>query len=127
MRVFQNRLSVDTREFETQTAFTGGEFRLELFNKFHFDWNVDVAFVVSIAQKFAYSRTSDLTIIPSKFVHIHSDEFAGELSVHVARICERVSDGFVPVRETIVDALANDFADITPHWWRDIFAHHVSA
>src|SRR6476659_1085891 len=77
-------VSRNQESFRPEQLLPGGEFRFELFNKFHFDWNVDVAFVVSVAQKLAYSRTSDLAIIPSKFVHVHADELAGEPRVHVA-------------------------------------------
>jgi hypothetical protein len=57
----------------------------------------------------------DLAIIAGKFIHVHADELAGELRVHVACVCERVSDGFVPVCKTVVDAFANDVADVTSH------------
>src|SRR5207249_2872851 len=60
-----------------------------------------------VSQKFADGRASDLVIVTSKFVHVHADELAGELRVQVACICERLSDSFVPVCETIVDAFAN--------------------
>ena len=68
MRFLRTGGALNQESFRPEAAFTGGEFRLELFNKFHFDWNVDVAFFVSVAQKFADSRTSDLAIIASKFV-----------------------------------------------------------
>src|SRR6476469_1580994 len=96
-------------------------------NEFHFDWNVEVALVASVSQKLADRCASSLPIIAGEFIHVHADEFAGELRVHVACVCERVSDGFVAMCETILDAFANDLADVTSHWWRDIFAHHVSA
>ena len=77
--------SVARQFLPAKDGFPGCSF-LSLFDEFHFDWNVEVAFVVSVAKKFADSRTSDLAIIASKFVYVHSDEFAGELRVHVACI-----------------------------------------
>src|SRR4030095_10774218 len=91
----------------------------ESFDKFQFNRNADVAFVVRFSQKSADGRASDLTIIASEFINVHADEFAGELPIHVACVSERVSDGFVPVCETVVDAFANDVANVTTHWWRD--------
>jgi hypothetical protein len=61
---------------------------LESFDKFHFDWNVDVAFIVRGSQKFTDSRASGLTIIASEFIHVHADEFTGEIRTHIARVAK---------------------------------------
>ena len=50
-------------------------------------------------QKLANRCAPDLAVIPSKFIHVHADKFAGELRVHVACVCQRISDGFVPMCE----------------------------
>src|SRR6476646_8696967 len=97
------------------------------FNEFHFDWNVEIALVASVSQKLADRCASSLAVVAGKFIHVHSDKLTGQLRVHVACVCERISDGFVPMCETIVDAFANDLAEVTADWWRDIFAHYVSA
>ena len=56
------------------------------FDKFHFHWNVEVTFVVRLLEKSPDSGATNFAIIASKFVHIHTDEFPGQLRVHVARI-----------------------------------------
>src|SRR5438874_6358964 len=96
-------------------------------DEFNIDRDVNVSFLVRVSEKSLNRCASDLAIIASKFVHVHADELAGELRVHVPRVCERISDGFLPMCETVVDAFTNDIADVTTHCWRDIFAHHVSA
>src|SRR4051812_48450176 len=99
----------------------------ELFHEFHFGSKVDVPLVATISQKAVDRCASSVTVIPGKFIHVHADELAGELRVHVACVCERMSDGFVPMCQTIVNAFSNDLAKVASHGWRDIFAHHVSA
>jgi hypothetical protein len=74
------------RRLEAKTAASAS--LLQSFDEFHFNRNADVAFVVCVSQKFADGRASDLTIIASEFIHVHADEFAGELPVHVVRVCE---------------------------------------
>ena len=126
MRVPQKRTAVSEDRF--QSPKHNGECLLfELVHEFHLDWKVDVAPVASVSQKLANRCASSLAIIAGKFIHVHADEFAGELRVHVACVCERISDGFVPMCETVVDAFANDLAEVTSHWWRDVLAHYVSA
>src|SRR4029077_14803375 len=99
----------------------------ELFHEFYVDWKVDVAVVASVSQKLADRCASSLAIIEGKFIYVHANKLAGQLRVHVTRVCERISDGFVPMFETIVDAFANDLAQVTSHWRGDIFAPYVSA
>ena len=98
-----------------------------LFHEFQFDRSVDVSLVVRFGQKISNSRASDLAIITSEFIHIHSDELTGEVCVHVARVRERVSHCFIAMSETVVDAFANDLAEIAANRRRNIFAHDVAA
>ena len=56
------------------------------FGKFYLDWNVDVAVIMCVGQKFADSRASSLTIISSKLIHVHADELTGKFRVHIARV-----------------------------------------
>src|SRR4029077_15486693 len=100
--------------------------RLESFDKFHFDWNVDADFVIRLRQKFADSGSSHFTIVASKFIHIHTDEFAGELTAHAARVGKRMSHRLVSMCQTVIDAFANNFAEIAAHCWRNIFAHNIA-
>src|SRR2546422_10385392 len=97
---------------------------LESFDKFPFDWNVDVAFITRGSQKFADSRASSLTVIASKFIHIHADEFTSEFRVHIARVGKRMAQRLVSMRQAVIDAFANNFTEIVPDCQRDIFAHH---
>src|SRR6266487_3800204 len=101
--------------------------RLESLDEFQFDWNIDVAFVVRLRQKFADSGASNFTIVASKFVHVHADEFAGEFCVHAARIGKRMAHCLVSMCQTVIDAFANNFAQIAPDGWRNIFAHDIAA
>src|SRR5262249_32032452 len=98
-----------------------------LFNELQFNRRGDVSILVRVTEKFSDSSASDLAIIASEFIHVHSDEFAGELRVHIARVCERITDGFVSMCETVIDAFANDLADVASYRKRDIFPHHISA
>ena len=95
-------------------------------DEFNIDRDVDISFLVRVSEKSLNRCASDLAIIASKFVHVHADELAGELRVHVPCVWERISDGFLTMCETVVDAFANDLADVTLRWWRDIFAYHIS-
>src|SRR5436190_6774339 len=86
----------------------------ESFDEFQFNWNVDVAFIVRVSQKFADSRASDPTIILRKLIHVHADEFTGELRAHVARVGERMAHCLVSMRQAVIDAFTNNFAEIVP-------------
>src|SRR5262249_30669956 len=97
----------------------------ESFDKFYFNWDVDVSFIVCVGQKFADSSPSGLTIIASKFIYVHADKLVGELCTHVARVSKRMTHGVISMRQAVIDTLANDFAEIVPDWWRDIFADHI--
>src|SRR6266481_5102750 len=97
-----------------------------LFDEFQFDRSVDVTFLVRVSEKPTDGRASGLTVIPSEFIYVHADEFTGELRVHVARVSERIGHRFIPMRQTVIDALANNVAEIATDRWRNIFAHYVS-
>src|SRR5262245_4674940 len=84
-----------------------------LFDEFQFDRNPDMSLFEAVAQKPSDSCASNIAIIAGKFLYVHADELAGELCVHVAGVCERISDRFVPMSETVVHAFANDLADVT--------------
>src|SRR5262245_12691322 len=99
--------------------------RFELLNEFQFNRRRETSLLVCVTQKFSNSCASDVAIIASKFVHVHADELAGELRVHVTRVGERISDRFVPMRKTVVDAFPDDPAEVASHRWRNILAHHV--
>src|SRR5215216_6758390 len=101
MRVAQKRRSPWRRLVSAPVRLTAADRRLcLLFNELEFDRRGDVFLVVTVSQKFADRCASNLAIIARKFVHVHTDELTGELRVHVSRICERVSDGFVTMCET---------------------------
>src|SRR5206468_7929855 len=91
-----------------------------------FDWDVDITFVVRLRQKLSDSVATNLAIIASKFVHIHTDEFSSQLRVHVARIGKRMPHRVIPVRQPVVDAFANYFAQISTDRRRNILAHDIS-
>jgi hypothetical protein len=58
----------------------------ELFDKFHLNWHGDIPFVVRRCQKFADSRASTVTVVASKFIHVHANEFSGELRACAASV-----------------------------------------
>src|SRR5438094_10133755 len=78
-------------------------------NEFHFDWNIDVAFIVRVSQKFADCVASSVTIIASKFIHVHANKFIGELTADVARVGKRMAHYLGSWPKAVVVALANDF------------------
>src|SRR5438445_534887 len=90
------------------------------------DCIVDVAFITRGSQKFVDSRASSLTVIASKFIHIHADEFTSEFRVHIARVGKRMAQRLVSMRQAVIDAFANNFTEIVPDCQRDIFAHHIA-
>src|SRR4030095_6675994 len=99
----------------------------KLFDEFHFDRGVGVTFVMRLRQKSPDSVASNFAIIASKFIHIHADKFPGEFRVHVARVGKRMSHRLLPMGQTVVDAFANDFAEIVACRLWNIFAHDISA
>ena len=84
------------------------------FDKFRLDWNLDEALLACFSKKFADSRASSLTIISSKLIHIHADEFTGKFRAHVARVGERMAHCFVSMRQAVIDVFANNLAEIVP-------------
>src|SRR5207247_10735263 len=76
---------------------------------------------------FADSRASSLPIIASKFIYVHADEFIGGLGANVERVGKRMTHRLISMRQAVIDAFTNNFADIVPDCWRDIFAHHIAA
>src|SRR6266550_4555565 len=101
-------------------------YRSDSSHEFQFDWNVDETFVVRLLQKSPDSVAAHFAIIASKFIHIHADEFPSQLRVHVARIRKRMPHRFLAVRQPVVDAFANNFAQIFPDGGRNILAHDIS-
>src|SRR5438128_5430432 len=79
-----------------------------------------------VSQKSPDGSASELAIIASKLIHIHSNELTGELRVHVTRVGKRMTHCLVSMRQAIIDAFANNFAEIMADRCRDIFAHHIS-
>src|SRR5207247_9161947 len=77
-------------------------------------------------EKVAYSRASILPVIPSKFIYVHTDEFTGELRAHAAGVGKRMTHRLISMGQTVIDAFANNFAEIMPDCWGDIFAHHIA-
>ena len=56
------------------------------------------------SEKAADGFPAPLTIIKRPVVHIHSDEFVGQIKSHVASVLERVLHGFRAMIETELDA-----------------------
>src|SRR5207244_1757084 len=128
------RAAIDTafvspmaRKFGSQGATASQPSFLDSFDKFQVDWNVDEAFIACLSQKFADSRAPSLTIIASKFIHVHANKFIGELTADVARVGKRMAHCIVSMRQSVIDAFADDFAEIVPDCRRNIFAHYIAA
>src|SRR5439155_21835509 len=77
-------------------------------NEFHFDWNIDVAFIVRVSQKFADCVASTVTIIASKFIHVHADASTCELCANFARVAKRMAHRIVSMPQAVIDAFANN-------------------
>ena len=80
-----------------------------------------------VTQEFVDSGASSLAVIAGKFVHIHADEFAGEVRVHIARKRKRMPHSLLAMGEAEVDAFADNLKQIVLHCWRNIFAQHIAA
>src|SRR5207237_8576097 len=96
-------------------------------DKRHFDWSVYVSFGVRVAEKVVDSGSSSFTEIASKFVHIHSDELAGEVCVHVARVRKRMPHSLVAMGQPELDTFADNLEKIVLHCMWDIFAQDIAA
>src|SRR2546423_963390 len=92
-----------------------------LVDEFQFNWNIDVAFAVCVSQKFVDGSAPNLTVVASKFIHVHTDEFTGEIRAHAPRVCKRMAHYLVAVRQAEIDAFANNFTDIVPDRCGNIF------
>src|SRR5207245_10079623 len=80
----------------------------DLFDELYVDWRVDIAFVTSVLQEFPNRRAPDLAVITGEFVHIHPDDFASQIDVHVSLVRKPVAHRFVPMAHTIINAFADD-------------------
>src|SRR5205823_13552410 len=81
---------------------------------------------VLLGLNFEYSRASTVTVVSINFIHILANEFSGELRAHIARVSERMTHGLVSMRQTVINALANNAAEIAEDCGRNVFTHDIS-
>src|SRR5438105_15849144 len=80
-----------------------------------------------LRQKLADSVAANFAIIASKLIHVHTDEFPSLVNIHVSRVRKRMPHRFIPVCQTVIDAFANNFAELTTDRRWNILAHDISA
>ena len=59
-----------------------------LLDELNLDRYADIILLARVSEKSSDGRASDRTIIASEIINVHADKSAGELLIHVARICE---------------------------------------
>ena len=87
-------------------------------NKFQFLAVGKQAPVKGITEKSTDGVPALLAVIKGPMVHIHSHEFIGQISAHVARILQRIRQRILTMIEAIADALFDKPTDVANRFAR---------